>query len=176
MHSTRACFAFITMSMKELQRKLLKKKTLYEKFFWGHAVELALVLVTMTLKVLVTSPTLRPWTAEADMADKWGSVMSAFTRKNHLSLETTEFWVGDRQVFGSDEIRSCTNLERGFILVHAETHESTPGPGHGPGPIRQRFLYVKVFEDLAFKRKTAQRHGFCPPKRRLVAASQSTAL
>ena len=57
MHSTRACFAFITMGMKELQRKLLKQ-SLYEKFFWGQAVELALVLVTMTLKVLVTSPTL----------------------------------------------------------------------------------------------------------------------
>ena len=46
------------MSMKELQRKLLRKKSLYDKFFWGQAVELALVLVTMTLKVLVTSPTL----------------------------------------------------------------------------------------------------------------------
>ena len=57
MHSTRACFAFITMGMKELQRKLLKQ-SLYEKFFWGQAVELALVLVTMTLKVLVTSPTI----------------------------------------------------------------------------------------------------------------------
>ena len=57
MRSTRACFAFITVSMKELQRKLLKK-SLYEKFFWGQTVELPLVLVTMTLKVLVTSPTL----------------------------------------------------------------------------------------------------------------------
>ena len=114
MHSTRACFAFITMGMKELQRKLLKQ-SLYEKFFWGQAVELALVLVTMTLKVLVTSPTLRPWTAEADMADKWGSVMSAFTTKNHLSLETTEFWVGDRQVFGSRFVLALMGSAGSFL-------------------------------------------------------------
>ena len=31
---------------------------MYENIFWGQTVELALVLVTMTLKVLVTSPTL----------------------------------------------------------------------------------------------------------------------
>ena len=37
-------------------KKTIKKK--YENFLGGQAVELALVLVTMTLKVLVTSPTL----------------------------------------------------------------------------------------------------------------------
>ena len=39
-------------------KKTIKNKSLYDKFFWGQAVELALVLVTITLKVLVTSPTL----------------------------------------------------------------------------------------------------------------------
>ena len=37
MHSTRACFAFITVSMKELQRKLFLEKSLYDDFLGGQA-------------------------------------------------------------------------------------------------------------------------------------------
>ena len=59
------------MSMKELQGKLLKNKSLYEKFFWGQAVELALVLVTMTLKVLVTSPQTKLFSGERVFLFAW---------------------------------------------------------------------------------------------------------
>ncbi|CAL1125640.1 unnamed protein product [Cladocopium goreaui] len=106
------------------------------------------------------------------MADKWGSVMSAFTTKNHLSLETTEFWVGDRQVFGSRFVLALMGSAGSFLSTRRPMSQHLVATGPAASQSTALRLWPKKGKAVALQDAPQAREAssildeMSPPKRK----------